>query len=105
MFFCFFYVWALQVVQEIYFFLLSGLAVDMYFSQELYEAKENERLEVRLEKSKRIARPVSLRVTPMSVDDIVPAHLLNATSQSVCPYSCSCDCSINIVSGMFYINE
>ena len=81
--------------------LLSNPDIDIYFSQDQFEGKENEQnIEIILEKSKRIATPVTMKITPMSVEEVVPAHYLNASSESVCPLSCTCDCPINLQAGM-----
>ena len=63
---------------------------------EFYGSEAKLRIPVSVGKSRRIATPLTLRLVPLSVDDVVPVLNVDiAITQGACPDKCSCECQIN----------
>lgn len=76
-------------------FVLSS-DVDVYFTEDDFRGSESElSILVGVSKSRRIASPLSLVLTPFEVPVIPPSFSVDAVSQATCPDSCSCECQLN----------
>ena len=85
----------------IHFFVHSD--VNVYFMHDVFYASEAElRIPVSVGKSKRIATPLTLRLVPLSGDDVASLLNINIITQDTCPDKCSCECQISTSEfGMF----